>query len=268
MAGALVLRCQELEVFRQKDVTELISLLQPLRGRRNVLLQILQRCPRLRVFDATHHRIDAKLLIEIPLACEDRLETFRCQVVGLERLYTDKTSMTERIMELANVGRSETAGVLTTTENMDKQLQELQIKVFEQLARLARLRTLDLGYTSKTPNTAAERVHRFYQNFTNGNFNINYGDPIESTLDLTLEASLDRLSTLTQLEVFGFEGVDSKLGKLELEWMASHWPRLKVLRGLQGDDSLPRMEVDVRKAELRKFMCTLRPEVKHEGAGS
>lgn len=264
IAGALVLRCQELEVFREQDDTEPIHLLRPLRGQRNFLLRILQRCPRLRVFDAIHHRIDAKLLIEGPFACEDSLETFRCQVVGLERLCTDKASMNGRIMELARAGRRETAGVLTTTENMDEQLQELQINVFEQLARLTRLKILDLGHTLWNPNTAAGDYH-FNQNITDGNHYVNYGEPIEGTLDLALETGLDRLSTLTQLEVFGFEGMDFKLGTPELEWMANHWPRLKVLRGLQRDDSLPRIEVDVRKAELRRFLCKLRPEVKHEG---
>ena len=173
--------------------------------------------------------------------------------------------MTVWISELASTGRGETAGVLTTTENMDEQLQELQINVFEQLVRLTRLKILDLGYAWKNPNTSAKGAHSFYQNFTDESLYINYGNPIEVTLDLILESGLDRLSTLTRLEVFEFEGVDFKLGKPELEWMASHWPRLKTVRGLQRDDSLPKNEVDVRKAELRRFLCELRPEVKHEG---
>ncbi|KAF9119011.1 hypothetical protein BGX30_004147, partial [Mortierella sp. GBA39] len=200
-----------------------------------------------------------------PVACEDRLETFRCQVVGLERLYTDTTSVAGWILELAGAGRGETAGVLTTTENIDEQLQALQINVFEQLARLTRLKILDLGYAWRNPNAATEAAPRFYQNFTDEKLYVNHGNPIEGTLDLSPESGLDRLSTLTQLEVSGFEGVDFKLDRSELEWMASHWPRLKVPRGLQRDDSLPRIEVDVRKAELRRFLRKLRPEVKHAG---
>ena len=199
-----------IEVFRQQDDTEPIHLLQHLEGQRKFLLRILQGCPRMRVFDAIHHRIDAKLLIEEPFACEDRLETFRCQVVGLERLYTDKTSMTGWFIELTAGGRGETAGVLTTT-NMDGQLQGLQIKVFEQLARLTRLKTLDLGYAWRNPEQAAEGAPRFYQNFTDGKPYVNYGNPIEGTLNLTPESGLDRLSTLTHLEVFGVKGVDFKL---------------------------------------------------------
>ncbi|KAG0070848.1 hypothetical protein BGZ90_012493, partial [Linnemannia elongata] len=57
IARALVLRCQELEVFRQQDDAEPINLSQSVRVQRKFLL---------RIFDAIHHRIDAKLLIEEP----------------------------------------------------------------------------------------------------------------------------------------------------------------------------------------------------------
>ncbi|KAF9328670.1 hypothetical protein BGZ91_000902 [Linnemannia elongata] len=57
IARALVLRCQELEVFRQQDDAEPIHLSQSVRVQRKFLL---------RIFDAIHHRIDAKLLIEEP----------------------------------------------------------------------------------------------------------------------------------------------------------------------------------------------------------
>ncbi|KAF9138121.1 hypothetical protein BG015_002480 [Linnemannia schmuckeri] len=264
IASALVIRCQELEVFRQQDDTEPINLLQNVREQRNFLLPILQGCPRLRVFDAIHHRIDVKLLIENPFACEEGLETFRCQVVGLERLYIDKASCMDKIIELTSTGRGESGGVTTTAEKMDEALQELQIKVFEQLGRFTRLTTLDLGYAWRHPNSANQGRSRFYKG-ADGKDCVRYEDPIRGTLDLTLETGLDRLSTLTRLEVFGFEGVDFRLGKPELEWMAVNWPQLKVLRGLQRDDSLPWIEADVNKAELRRYMQKLRPEVRHEG---
>ncbi|KAF8946189.1 hypothetical protein BGZ47_001077 [Haplosporangium gracile] len=93
---------------------------------------------------------------------------------------------------------------------------------------------------------------------------VKYGIPYENTLELTLATGLDHLSGLRHLEVFGFEGVDHRIGKKELEWMAINWPKLKIIRGLQEDDHLEKMEPDPVKTELRRYMKMLRPDVKHE----
>ncbi|KAF9111326.1 hypothetical protein BGW39_004415, partial [Mortierella sp. 14UC] len=71
-------------------------------------------------------------------------------------------------------------------------------------------------------------------------------------LELTLEAGLDQLEELKELEVFGCCGMDHRIGEEEVEWMAMSWPKLKVVRGLCGDG-----EEDVR---LRAVMKRLRPE--------
>ncbi|KAG0282888.1 hypothetical protein BGZ96_012740 [Linnemannia gamsii] len=76
---------------------------------------------------------------------------------------------------------------------------------------------------------------------------------------------LDRLWTLTRLEVFGFEGADFQLVKPGLEWMATNWLQLRVLRGLQKDDQLLQIEPDLNKAELRRYMRALKSGVMHQG---
>ncbi|KAG0282887.1 hypothetical protein BGZ96_012739 [Linnemannia gamsii] len=149
IANALVSQCQKLEVFRQKDDTIPVNCYQSALEQRNFLLVILQGCPKLRVFDAIHHRIDAKQLTEKPFAYEG-LETFRCQVVGLERLSKDAASMFGRITEISAAGR-DTTGVAETINKMAGRLQEQQIKIFDQFARLTRLTTLDLGYAWRDP---------------------------------------------------------------------------------------------------------------------
>ncbi|KAF9093350.1 hypothetical protein BGX23_003422 [Mortierella sp. AD031] len=60
-------------------------------------------------------------------------------------------------------------------------------------------------------------------------------DPVPDTLELSLKSGLDQLATLSELEVFGFEYVDHKIGKAELAWIAAHWKRLKEMRRLQQE---------------------------------
>ncbi|KAG0275660.1 hypothetical protein BGZ95_008529 [Linnemannia exigua] len=228
-ANALIANCPDLEVLREEHFPEPIHCFQTPREERNSLLQVLQECSKLRVFDTIHHRIDADLLTEKPFACAG-LEMFRCQVVVTERVKLDDT------------------GVAIPPERTSKALQDQQHRIYDHLAVLTQLSTLDLGYLWR--NIDASYIER--------------GGPIECTLELTLESGLDRLSTLKNLQVFGFEGVDFKLGKLELEWMVANWPRLRILRGLQQDDTLPGLVHDKRKAELCEYMQVLKPEVQHQ----
>lgn len=91
-----------------------------------------------------------------------------------------------------------------------------------------------------------------------------YGDPFPDTLELSLASGLDRLSTLTELEVFGFESVDHRIDEEELSWMAEKWPRLRVMRGLHELEDIPMLMHDGEKWHLRVFMQRLRPDVRHE----
>ncbi|KAG0374086.1 hypothetical protein BGX24_010850 [Mortierella sp. AD032] len=231
-AKALAANCPNLEVLRQENFSEPIHCFQSLGEERDFLLPVLQECSKLRVFDAIHHRIDADLLTKKPFACAG-LETFRCQVVVTERVNQDD------------------AGVAIPAERTNRALQEQQHRIYDHFAELTQLSTLDLGYLWRDPEAGRAAY-------------IDYGGPIERTLELTLESGLDRLSTLKNLQVFGFEGVDFKLSKLELEWMVVNWPRLRVLRGLQHDVTLPGLVRDERKAELCEYMQVLKPEVKHQ----
>ncbi|KAF9905990.1 hypothetical protein EC991_001149 [Linnemannia zychae] len=250
-ANSLVVHCPDLEVLRQEGGNDPIYCFQSEREQRNFFLPLLQTCTKLRVFDAIHHRIDADLLVEKPLACT-QLEIFRCQVVGVTRP-----------LEMEEVVVSEVPPEATLpSQEMDKALLEQQRNVFDQLARLRQLSTIDLGYIWRNTSRNMEGALPHYYG-EDGEEYIDYGGPIPQTLELTLESGLDRLSVLGNLEVFGFEGVDFKLGKPELEWMAIHWPRLRILRGLHKDTSLVKLEPEKHKNELREYMQVLRPDVLH-----
>ncbi|KAF9126189.1 hypothetical protein BGW39_006822, partial [Mortierella sp. 14UC] len=97
---------------------------------------------------------------------------------------------------------------------------------------------------------------------------LSYGYSIPYTMELSLASGLDRLATLKDLEVFGFEEVDHRIGKPELEWMAVNRSQLKVMCGLQEDKMFRMLEPNREKAELRGYMQMLSPDVVHASCTS
>ncbi|KAF9103539.1 hypothetical protein BGX29_003238, partial [Mortierella sp. GBA35] len=128
------------------------------------------------------------------------------------------------------------------------------------IGQLTSLKTLNFGYEHRNVRLPEWDEPPVYE--VDGIEYIQYGGLIPNTLELLVDSGLDRLSALKDLEVFGFEGCDHRIGKRELDLMASRWPKLKVMHGLQ-EDMLGQIEFDRHKAELREYMKRLRPDVTH-----
>lgn len=222
------------------------------------LFKLLRDYPSLRVLDRIEQRLVAADLVAQDWLPLNKLEVFRCQIVHVDRLTTSEEDM------VVKSSSSWFSRVSTASTLFEKHTQSiaLQKDILSRLGTLTNLRVLDLGYewrdiwADTRPDTL--RYKHLGQEY------INYGTPFKNTLQLTLATGLDQLSRLHHLEVFGFEGVDHRIGKEELEWMAVHWLKLKVMRGLQEDDHLEMIEPDPVKTELRLHMEMLRPDVKHE----
>lgn len=122
------------------------------------------------------------------------------------------------------------------------------------IARLTLLQVLDLG------------MEVWFITFYGDNGDIrvaNLGPPTFDTLELRLGAGLGILSTLSRLEVFGFEGINNKVGDRELAWMTwmvVDWPKLKTLNGLQKRMVSTNLTNTSRK-EVRETMLALQPYV-------
>ncbi|KAG0375024.1 hypothetical protein BGX24_009642 [Mortierella sp. AD032] len=217
---------------------------------------LFRSCRYLRVFDAIQHSFDADHISNALWVCEG-LEVFRCQIVGLSRLSQDEHSIWSYITE---------TGLQEDDCSTDEQrilkkaraCQYLHEAVYDQLARLIKLRVLDLGYEYRNIEGAITRYT------VAGNEYHDYGDVIRDTMQLSLTSGLGRLSTLVNLQVFGFEGVDHEMDMFEIEWIADSWPRLKVMRGLQKDDYLRYVKPDKFRRTLRRTMQSLRPDIRHE----
>ncbi|KAF9538247.1 endodeoxyribonuclease [Mortierella hygrophila] len=94
---------------------------------------------------------------------------------------------------------------------------------------------------------------------------LRYDPPMFDTLELTLESGLSRLGALKDLEMFGFECLNHKIGKAEMAWMAKSWPKLNLMYGL-NDERLYVIEHDKEREALREYFTKLQPNVVHDRA--
>lgn len=210
---------------------------------------ILQSCPNLRVLDTLGHRIMISSSM-MTLWASIKLETLRCQIRGVSRLNQVEEIRYNRALGSLKHGRKPNV----KREQIMQQHQycvDDHTRLYTQLARQTKLRVLELGFDHRVES---------YRSPTG------YTEAVKDTPELSLESGLGLLSDLKELEVFGFEGFDHRIGKEELTWMAENWPRLRMLRGLE-EDTLYRIRYDEHKALLRGHLRRLRPEVEHKSLG-
>ncbi|KAF9921447.1 hypothetical protein FBU30_008490, partial [Linnemannia zychae] len=277
MVNVLTEYCKNLEVVREVDTfgrKKLSSQYYPQHV--NIIIPLLDYCQNLKVLDTPSHKILGDNFIECQIVCLG-LEIFRCQIIGMYWLDEHHCQILNRFVGIPvddgdDESSSTSEGELGLVEELQRN-QERYRKVYLQFSRLTQLRVLDLGQEyrvdTKYPNTSFSLVDRSDAESSEDEDDDSdeeykwYPSPIENTLELTLASGFGQLKTLTELRVFGFEGVDHRIDKIELEWMASHWPKLKVMRGIHVD-VLPRVEPDPKRDELREYMQALRPDVVHE----
>ncbi|KAG0322805.1 hypothetical protein BGZ97_003744 [Linnemannia gamsii] len=187
------------------------------------------------------------------------------KIIGIPRLtiaeqeFLDSTDVEAELADGDHDGSDSSMESVDRTELSKKKQRslELQLQVMEHLAALTSLKVLDLGYEYRDIRGAQSKK------IQDPNWTIKIeGEPTLDSLELTLATGLDRLSSLTQLEIFGFEGVNHRIGRPELAWMAAAWPKLKVLRGLHEDDFQNVVE-DPERTKLRNYMRELRVDVRH-----
>ncbi|KAF9973006.1 hypothetical protein BGZ73_003783 [Actinomortierella ambigua] len=143
--------------------------------------QVLASCKRLKEFTAGNQgwkgyvRLDAADIIRSPWACTQHLETLAVCIVGC-------TS------------------------------QSLHNAVFEQLARMTRLKSLDF---TEMRNETQKQV-----------------DERGGSLAWTLDSGMTKLASLTQLEYVWLLGGHFDLGERERAWIYEHWPNINKSSGV------------------------------------
>ncbi|KAG0197768.1 hypothetical protein BGX33_000349, partial [Mortierella sp. NVP41] len=216
----LVESCQEVESVA-------LSVEQESSTPANILSILLEGCPRLRVLDASGYNVDATQLEGRRWICSG-LEVLKCQILGIEPL-----PRTEEVISTSSGDFSRQLVGEQSVFLMRQQSRFSHHQVYSHLAGLAKLTTLVLW------------LDPIFRGF--------------GSLEFTLESGLGQLSTLTELEVFGFDGMTDGVGPAELAWIARSWPRLRLLYGLQPS-ATPMTIEDPAKDALRAHFTTLRPD--------
>ncbi|KAG0298906.1 hypothetical protein BGZ96_004213 [Linnemannia gamsii] len=278
MSEILVKHCKHLEVVRELNTFGGKCDPRVLPRGVGIVMPLLTECPTLKVLDTAAHKIMGDIFMNCELACLG-LETFRCQIIGMHWLDEANSRVLSRLLSGGSEGGGDDGGPGTaTTTSMEGQQglldeiyrnQERHRMVYKQLSRMTQLRVLELGQEWRsitrpldTRIDGEDEYDDVYDETDNGYYGW-YPPPIDGTLELTLFSGFDQLSTLKDLEVFGFEGVDHRMEKMELDWMAVQWPKLKVMRGIHID-IFPQVEPDTKRTELREYVQMLRPDVVHE----
>jgi len=139
-----------------------------------------------------------------PWKCEDSLKVLEIKVIGIPR--PDIAVETER-------------------EAYPGQGRDIQSQVYDRLARLTNLERLWLGdkvygeYFEDDPPT----------------------DPMPYQIDcleLSLESGLHKLSGLKAMQALNVSGMRSKIGVKEVHWMAEHWPKLRIIYGIDDNEAV------------------------------
>ncbi|KAF9353365.1 hypothetical protein BGX34_011625 [Mortierella sp. NVP85] len=168
------------------------------------MVEVLSACPNLRVL--IDHAIGNYF--------DEDWRRFRAQVfadqdpeTGLLRTWACESSLKvlkiKIVVDLDEGGREEVFAVQRGAQGL----------VYDRLARLTNLEILWLGnwpYGADSPTN-----HQ------------------RDCLEMSLESGLHKLASLRKLEELSVSGTRTRIGVEEVQWMTEHWPRLRVIYGLE-----------------------------------
>ncbi|KAK3810897.1 MAG: hypothetical protein J3Q66DRAFT_390844 [Benniella sp.] len=172
------------------------------------LVEVFSSSPHLHTF----HGVVERTYIKSNLFIDQDPDT------GVLKTWSCENSLKVLKVSIGDIPRPELEG--TTKETHPGQGREIQGLVYDRLARLTNLETLSLG---DTPDEEAYRRGRPARNQSD-------------CVEMSLESGLHKLSELTKLRELNVLGMKARIGIKEVQWMTEHWPRLRVLRGLDGSD--------------------------------
>ncbi|KAF9090349.1 hypothetical protein BGX29_011526 [Mortierella sp. GBA35] len=246
-------RMPQIESFRTTHQPQYIDESRPESDPAN---QFLVTNRHLKEFDSIQHHLWVDDMLRQPWACMG-LEWLTCRIVGVDRLFPEEEDIVTRVMATGySVELSaEESGAVEKFNRCRAQ----HHGVYDRLASLTRLKHLDFGYENRYTWTSKSEEYYIAED---GEEYLEYNGPVFDTLELTLESGLGRLAALRDLEMFGFECVNHRIGRAELDWMAKSWPKLKLMYGLDRERLY--IEPSKERAALKKYFLELRPDVVHD----
>ncbi|KAF9294251.1 hypothetical protein BGZ74_011356 [Mortierella antarctica] len=180
-------------------------------------------------------------MLRQPWACIG-LEQLTCRIVGVDRLNESEQLTVDQMIASGYSGELSMEQV-KAVEKFDR-CQAQQHGVYDRLAKLTRLKHLDLGFENRDP-----RIRAWDGYLIDGKFHLRHNGPTFDTLELSLASGLDRLGALKDLEMIGFECINHRIGRAEVEWMAKSWPNLNLVYGL--DKEKPSLASGLHRDEIK-----------------
>ncbi|KAF9934285.1 hypothetical protein FBU30_002703 [Linnemannia zychae] len=248
---------------------------------------LLTSCPKLRILDIQYEMVDTRRVADKPWVCLD-LEELHCGFLGVPHLSENEQKTLDRILIqekkqgkiknpdepslstlLSGVTPLHTITTLRSEEEKaiyDRFNRATTVckQVFGQLSRLTRLKILTINPSLKHCEFSDVDMYTLiYRSQKDGMHYINYHDVRPDSLRLRLYYGMGQLSTLKELEYFGFESMDGAgMEKEDVEWLAGQFPKLKEMRGLAMDTHVG-IEANPDREALFEMYKTLRPDVTH-----
>ncbi|KAF9344360.1 hypothetical protein BGX26_004461 [Mortierella sp. AD094] len=133
-----------------------------------------------------------------------------------------EASLRELAIKITNIPRPDLEGKSgVVEETCTNRGREIQNRVYERLARFTNLETLWLG-------------HSFC--IFDGSYVWGHGGFQTDCLEMSLESGLDKLGGLKELRELNLSHMNTRIQLKEIKWMVEHWPKLRIICGLEGEE--------------------------------
>ncbi|KAG9061043.1 hypothetical protein KI688_007672 [Linnemannia hyalina] len=198
-ALALASNCPQLQSFQHIAGTGTICRRYRDAGVTNSLGIVLCNSVNMTEIDGVRYEVEARSMVLNPWICE-RLVVLRLQIIGVTRLTEEEEIDYRQGLLFRRLNRVLSEAEMRALEKYEE-VREQHQTIYGQLAKLVHLTDFELGMEYRNLNYQWRNpmIRRGAQSYRD------YGDPFPDTLELSLASGLDLLSSLTKLEVFGFE---------------------------------------------------------------
>lgn len=173
-----------------------------------------------------------------PWLCESTLKDFRAKIAGIPRPELTKTFHGHSLQER-----------MVLKETYPGQGQEYQRQVYRRLARLSRLERMELGYEDRDIQDEYELPEAILdlEHWEDGHHQYN-------CLEMSLRSGLGLLEGLKELKALNVMRMATLMGREEVDWMMTNWPKLKQVGGFN-------YSVDV-EVTAQNWLCEKYPQIK------
>ncbi|KAF8980849.1 hypothetical protein BGZ46_003628 [Entomortierella lignicola] len=209
------------------------------------LVHLLRSAPNLRALNTIH---DGWFDDMTPAEMDSESFVDMCPYTGSLKMWECEGSLKELRVMLKGIPRPDLGKQNGAVEETHSgQSRDIQHRVYDRLARLTKLEKLWLGHFASLYRSDAIKhdQSQMYQ---------------VECLEMSLNSGLERLKGLKELEELSLAYMNTRIGMDEIRWMAENWPKLRIIRGLDGvgsNISKAGFIKDKRDKQITDYYCDI-----------